>query len=873
MLRESLRGKHSVVVTGTGSGKTEAFLLPLLAGIVREAAATVPWAAARNSGVLWDPHNVPSWTTSRRSLRGEQRPAAMRAMVLYPMNALVEDQLSRLRVALDCDEVREACDLHLRGNRIRFGRFTGGTPVSGHPVLADGKANTRAIKKLRERLLDAIQTSNELVQKLARARQQVVLARESGDPAAIRDAAAERDNAFELLSFVSRVDPDSAEMFHRWEMQSEPPDILITNVSMLSMLLMRHRDPSLGPDRADSDMLDRTREWLSASRDNIFHLVIDELHLYRGAAGTEVAYLIRLLLDRLGLHAGHGQLRVLASSASLEAGSPNSFEFLGGMFGLTPEEARDRFHISAGVRRCVTAKDQTALGADLAAGALSVGKDLLSGALESPALTPKVLELLSRDGMESRLLAGFGQDGPRATAVSQLAERWFADLPSAEVRLLAVRGLCFALGQADRSSIQLPRLRFHWMARNVDGLWAVPALPEGDRDRRVGTLLPEAIVRADGSRVLEVLYCECCGTQFLCGHKVALPAGTINPMPPNPSRIPGLHHATGGTPFELTVTTSQLGALPEGFADQRTDSRTYDELGVVWLTREDEAHREASLKWKQGTEETDDKGRPIASGSASWVPAYVDPASGIVRVGGARRDGAIACLWFHCESPARGIGTLPGMPQLCPSCQIDYSERRGRRSPVRSFVTGLSRMSHLLTKHLFRSLPAGASRRLVAFSDSREGAAALAAGVEVEHWEHLLRASVLKLLMDASDPTRSAASRRLIGAVEAGRLEEAAFVLQEARRDLPAEFWGEMRDYFSAAREIRQYPDFATEAQRRTVEAFKGRDDSHVRLDSLFAWPSIQQGVDLPPIWHAFASLGVTSWWRSSGQQGTSGRV
>ena len=37
MLKQSLSGKHAVVVTGTGSGKTESFLLPVLAQIVSEA--------------------------------------------------------------------------------------------------------------------------------------------------------------------------------------------------------------------------------------------------------------------------------------------------------------------------------------------------------------------------------------------------------------------------------------------------------------------------------------------------------------------------------------------------------------------------------------------------------------------------------------------------------------------------------------------------------------------------------------------------------------------------------------------------------------------------------------------------------------------
>lgn len=38
---------------------------------------------------------------------GETRTAAMRAIILYPMNALVEDQLSRLRKALDSDVIRD----------------------------------------------------------------------------------------------------------------------------------------------------------------------------------------------------------------------------------------------------------------------------------------------------------------------------------------------------------------------------------------------------------------------------------------------------------------------------------------------------------------------------------------------------------------------------------------------------------------------------------------------------------------------------------------------------------------------------------------------------------------------------------------------
>ena len=54
---------------------------------------------------------------------------AVRALILYPMNALVEDQLQRLRKALDSDAVRTWLDTNRGGHRFFFGRYTGKTPV------------------------------------------------------------------------------------------------------------------------------------------------------------------------------------------------------------------------------------------------------------------------------------------------------------------------------------------------------------------------------------------------------------------------------------------------------------------------------------------------------------------------------------------------------------------------------------------------------------------------------------------------------------------------------------------------------------------------------------------------------------------------
>ena len=88
-------GKDVVVTTGTGSGKTECFLLPIFSYLIKE---------SRDWTDYGDRPDRPWWLSQQHSSRkripqrhGENRPAAIRALILYPLNALVEDQLMRLR--------------------------------------------------------------------------------------------------------------------------------------------------------------------------------------------------------------------------------------------------------------------------------------------------------------------------------------------------------------------------------------------------------------------------------------------------------------------------------------------------------------------------------------------------------------------------------------------------------------------------------------------------------------------------------------------------------------------------------------------------------------------------------------------------------
>jgi ATP-dependent helicase YprA (DUF1998 family) len=84
--------RNIVVASGTGSGKTEAFIIPILEYLFKQA--------------------------QKRELN-----PGVRALLLYPMNALANDQLTRLRDLLENVEY------------ITFGRYTGETKQSEQEAL------------------------------------------------------------------------------------------------------------------------------------------------------------------------------------------------------------------------------------------------------------------------------------------------------------------------------------------------------------------------------------------------------------------------------------------------------------------------------------------------------------------------------------------------------------------------------------------------------------------------------------------------------------------------------------------------------------------------------------------------------------------
>jgi len=132
-----------------------------------------------------------------------------------------------------------------------------------------------------------------------------------------------RDNG-SLRRAVER--PYDAELLVRHEIQASPPDLLVTNYSMLEYMMLRPVERSI---------FRQTREYFDKFPNERFLLVLDEAHLYRGAQGTEVAMLVRRLRQRLGLRLE--QFQAILTSASF-AGTRTAVAFAAGLTGTSAKD-------------------------------------------------------------------------------------------------------------------------------------------------------------------------------------------------------------------------------------------------------------------------------------------------------------------------------------------------------------------------------------------------------------------------------------------------------------------------------------------------------------------------------------------------------
>jgi len=205
--------RNTIVSSGTGSGKTESFLIPVLN------------------------------ECTKSDITG------IKAILIYPMNALANDQVDRLRdILFTLNKKRDVV-----GKReITFGIYTGPTAekIFGKSGELHSKLMHLSYRCPSCKRNDALKCSEENGKVVLTCRHEKEI----------------------KIKF---------QVFTREELQNNPPDILITNYSMLQRIMVNQKDKPL------------------FEKNKIKFLVLDEIHAYGGAKGVDVALLLRRFKRRL----------------------------------------------------------------------------------------------------------------------------------------------------------------------------------------------------------------------------------------------------------------------------------------------------------------------------------------------------------------------------------------------------------------------------------------------------------------------------------------------------------------------------------------------------------------------------------------------
>ncbi len=717
-------GNDVLITSGTGSGKTESFLLPLFASLLDEATR---WnAPERNYNHMWWKRRDDAGKYVANQRDGETRPDAIRAILLYPMNALVADQVSRLRKALDSDDIRNFLDTNCNGNRIFFGSYNG-----------------RTLKSKDEETANKLETM-------------------ANQANALKDSACEPDDIY-----VSPRLSDSSftsEMLVREDMQKKCPDILITNISMLNIMLMRAEEQS---------MLDRTKEYYKKNKDAVFHLIIDELHLHRGTAGAEVAYLLRMFLDRIGVPPmkdgkKNPQLRIYASSASIDSAEKYLEDFFGVYDPASPFVIQKGYDIYPAVRPGLVPLDY--------------GKFDIFFLNNTSKKEYYEQDENERKRTEREFLDAIGYSGSFSKFVEDYSGQIYLDLknlttsdvstfPLSKMESLngrpskkAIRGFFIFRGTISGNE-NLPSIRFHQFYRYIDGLWG-ELLPDKDTDAPIGEVIfhPEEVSSNGKHKVLELLRCECCGELFIGGNRAEFDNGNrvvLSLNSPDLERIPNMQ----STPMvqrkninDYALFWPNKEPVLNGWYSDDPQNMTYERFGVVNC---------------QG-DTTEETGNAACHGA--WKKGYLNPFDGSVvfSIGPTQMESVGNYISGFLYTPRNNRGdsvtefkakVLKALPCKCPACEKDYRTRLYTKSPIRSFRTGMGRNNQIFSKELLYQLDANGNHapKLIGFSDSRQDAAEQSKLIAREHYRDMLRLAFITIITRKSSGTVSTALSNLKG--------------------------------------------------------------------------------------------------------------
>ena len=395
--------RNMVVSTGTGSGKTECYLYPIINSLMRE----------KETGTL---------------------DAGVRALLIFPMNALANDQQKKLRKLL-----RDYPD-------ITFGRYTGETAHENKNDESPEDAEKRLHKEYDEtHFSDIDETQRKSI-------------------------------------------PN--ELMCREMMAEKPPHILLTNYAMLEYMLLR-------PDTAPFFDNSSAKNWQ--------FIVIDEAHTYRGANGTEIAYLLRRLKERIR-HNMDKPFRCIATSATLGSndGKKGLALFAQNLFDEPFSE--DDIITTKRIKREVTKDARLFSPDDYAA---------LKKSTSEMDETEKGAFLYNALSSDLRLFRIYAALESKPKRIEDVAGNVFDDIPSASERENALIDLIELAAAAKKSEFDYALLpaRYHLFVKSLEGMFArLYPKKEVYLDRK------EQIHEGEQTySVFELADCQKCQQEYLVG--------------------------------------------------------------------------------------------------------------------------------------------------------------------------------------------------------------------------------------------------------------------------------------------------------------------------------------------------------------------
>lgn len=239
-----------VVTTGTGSGKTECFMMPLV-----------------------------------HDLKQHAEDKTIQALFLYPLNALMEDQKERLESLL-------------KGTTLTYTVYNGDLPET-EPNETDKSEDAMKLRKRIEQI--------------------------TGGKYALHNSESEGKKK-DYYVLEEKKFPHM--LYTRQMVRKTPPNILLTNPTMLEYTLLRKSDEKI----------------IKAGKGSLRWVAIDETHSYTGAGAAELAMLLRRVL--LAFNVDACDVRFATSSATFGNGEDKEKdkkelrEFISGITGITPNQVK-----------------------------------------------------------------------------------------------------------------------------------------------------------------------------------------------------------------------------------------------------------------------------------------------------------------------------------------------------------------------------------------------------------------------------------------------------------------------------------------------------------------------------------------------------